>query len=112
MKVKDVRVLEEAHQDLDAGYQFYEQRERGVGAYFVASLIADIRSLRSYAGIHSIYLGYYKMLATKFPFAIYYEFGDDVARVVAVLDMRKNPATNLSALKERRNGPMSAEKGL
>jgi hypothetical protein len=32
------------------------------------------------------------MLASRFPFAIYYEVVDDIARVVAVLDMRKDPA--------------------
>jgi len=105
VKVEDVRILEEAYLDLDTGYEFYEEREQGVGAYFVASLIADIRSLRLYAGIHSIHLGYYKMPASKFPFAVYYEVVDCVARVVAILDMRRDPTTNLTTLRKRKHRP-------
>ncbi len=32
------------------------------------------------------------MLAKRFPYAIYYEVVDEIAYVVAVLPMRRNPA--------------------
>jgi hypothetical protein len=92
MKITDVKVLEEAFEDLEAGRDFYEERAQGVGAYFAASLVGDIRSLRLYAGIHPVHFGYMRMLASRFPFAIYYEIVDGVARVAAILDMRRDPA--------------------
>lgn len=35
----------------------------------------------------------YRLLADRFPFAIYYELKDDIATVIAVLDCRQNPAS-------------------
>lgn len=93
MKVSLIQVLEEAFGDLDAGREFYERREEGVGEYFTASLLADLKSLRLLAGIHAMHHGYMRMLASRFPFAVYYEVVGDVARVVAVLDMRRDPAS-------------------
>jgi len=53
---------------------------------FFDALLTDIESLHFYAGIHLQEYGYYKMLSKRFPYAIYYEILDDVARVIAVLD--------------------------
>jgi len=41
-----VRIEVAARNDLVDGYHFYEQSEPGVGEYFLASLYADIESLR------------------------------------------------------------------
>lgn len=101
MKVSLVQVLEEAFDDLDAGREFYERREEGVGEYFTASLLADLKSLRFLAGIHAMHYGCMRMLASRFPFAIYYEVVADIARVVAVLDMRRDPASIRSVLTQR-----------
>jgi len=47
-----------------------------------------------HAGIHPKPDGrLHRSLAARFPFAIYYELGVDVATVVAVLDCRQNPAS-------------------
>ena len=35
MIVQDVVVLREAVDDLDAGYAFYDEREKGIGNYFM-----------------------------------------------------------------------------
>ncbi len=88
MSVSDVVLMEEASDDLEAGRRFYEQREPGVGLDFVESALSDIVSLRLYAGIHSVWHGYHRMLIKRFPFAVYYDIVSDPARVVAVLDMR------------------------
>lgn len=87
-----IRILRSAEQDLLSGYSFYEERGQGLGAYFLDSLFADIDSLHLYAGIHPIYFsGYCRLLAKRFPFAIYYTTDDDVAVIHAVLDCRQNP---------------------
>jgi len=92
MKVWKVLVLKEAVMDLEEGRLFYDTKEKDIGDYFFDSLISDLESLRLYAGIHSKRFGFHRMLSKRFPFAIYYEINKNIARVVAVLDMRRNPA--------------------
>ncbi len=92
MRVKDVVLLKEVADDLNDGKAFYDRREPGVGDYFWDSLFADIESLVIHAGIHNRKYGIYRMLAKRFPYAIYYEVVDEIAYVVAVLPMRHNPA--------------------
>lgn len=101
MKVGDVVVLKEVADDLNDGKTFYDQREVGVGDYFWDSLLADLESLIIYAGIHNKEYGLYRMLAKRFPYAVYYEIADDVAYVVAVLPMRRSPAWIKKKLEER-----------
>ena len=92
MMVKDVIILKEVADDLNDGKAFYDKRGSGVGDYFWDSLLADIESLVLHAGVHVKEHGFYRMLAKRFPYAIYYDVVDDIAYVVAVLPMRRNPA--------------------
>ncbi len=101
MKVEDVILLKEVANDLHDGKAFYDQREAGVGDYFWDSLIADIESLIIYAGIHKKSHGLYRMLAKRFPYAIYYDIVDKIAYVIAVLPMRRDPAWIERQLGER-----------
>ncbi len=78
-------------EDLAAGRKFYDRQEEGVGDYFFDSLFADIDSLAIYAGIHAIYFGYHRLLAKRFPYAIYYKIIDKKAVVFRVLDCRRDP---------------------
>ncbi len=55
------------------------------------SLFSDIDSLLLYAGIHQVAYGYFRCLSKRFPFAIYYHVEEDLVRVHAVLDCRKDP---------------------
>jgi hypothetical protein len=101
MTVREIVVLREVAADLNDGKGFYDQRRPGIGDYFWDSLLADIESLVVYAGIHGRKQGLYRMLAKRFPYAVYYEMADDVAYVVAVLPMRRNPAWITRKLKGR-----------
>jgi len=96
-----VRILSLAEQDLEEGYRFYERQGMGVGAYFLDSLFADIDSLAIYAGVHRVVFGYHRMLAKRFPFAVYYKVEQEEARVYAVLDCRRNPAWIRRRLRRR-----------
>jgi len=80
MRVRAVIVLEEAALDLAAGRSFYDEREAGVGRYFLDCLISDLESLRLYAGIHSIHFGFHRLLSRRFPFAISYDVSGDLNR--------------------------------
>ena len=103
MKVRKVVVLKEVADDLEEGRLFYDRKEPGIGDYFFDSLISDLESLRLYAGIHYKRFGLYRMLSKRFPFAIYYEIEENTARVIAVLDMRRNPAWIYGKLEKRRS---------
>jgi plasmid stabilization system protein ParE len=86
-----VQVLPTALDDLAAGRCFYERQGRGLGSYFLDSLFADIDSLALYAGIHQRVFGYHRLLAKRFPYAIYYTVQGEVAVVWRVLDLRRDP---------------------
>jgi hypothetical protein len=88
----NIQILELAEDDLVEGYWFYEKQQEGLGSYFRASLIADIESLRFFAGIHpKSYKGYFRLLANRFPFAVFYTVEGEEVFIRAVLDCRKNP---------------------
>ena len=101
MKIKDIITLKEVANDLKEGKDFYDQREVGVGNYFWDSLVADIESLIIYAGIHIKIYGLHRMLAKRFPYAIYYEIKNEIAYVVAVLPMRRDPLWIKKKLQKR-----------
>jgi len=86
-----VLILPEAVADLTDGYLFYEACEEGVGEYFLDSLSADIRSLRIFKGGHRLIEGYHRMVAKRFPHAIFYRVEDNEIRVHAVIDTRRDP---------------------
>jgi len=90
--MRRVVVLAEAAEDLEEAREFYEAQEAGVGGYCVTSLLADIESLALYHGIHWRQHGCFRMLASRFPFGIYYSETEQETRVVAVLDLRRRPS--------------------
>lgn len=95
-----VEILDEAQEDLIQGFHFYESREPGLGSYFIDCLFSDIDSLFVYAGIHQVVFAYHRCLSKRFPFAIYYSVENELVRVHAVLDCRRNPSWIRKRLKE------------
>ncbi len=91
MKVKSIQLLTYVIDDLENGRNFYDKLEEGVGDYFWDSLLSDIESLIIYSGIHCKKHGFYRMLAKRFPYAIYYEIKIETAYIFAVLPMRRDP---------------------
>ena len=93
-----VRILESADEDLRRGFAFYERQQAGVGSYFLSTLMTEIDSLAILAGVHSMCLGYYRMISNRFPFAVYYRVENDLVLVRAVLDCRQDPSEILKRL--------------
>jgi plasmid stabilization system protein ParE len=89
--LKQVVVFADAAEDIEAARDFYEAQEPGVGAYCVDSLLTDIESLGLFSGIHPLHFEFHRMLASRFPFGIYYRELGDETQVFAVLDLRRNP---------------------
>lgn len=86
-----IEILDKAEQDIVNGFWFYERQSAGLGDYFLDSTFSDIESLHLYAGIHAQHSGYHRLLAKRFPFALYYRIEGRVIRVYAILDCRQNP---------------------
>ena len=95
-----VRVLRPALEDLASGREFYNQQQEGVGDYFFDSLFSEIDSLVLYAGIHRVQFGYHRLLARRFPYAVYYRILEGEAVVFRVLDCRRAPRWIRKSLKE------------
>jgi len=102
MKIFNVLTTEFALNDLDLGREFYAKNSKELGEYFYDTLLSDLESLRFYAGIHLKEDGIYKMFSKRFPYSIYYDLNDDLVRVIAIFDQRKEPSLNYEELNERK----------
>jgi len=99
--MKRIELLEEAIDDLQDAKAFYDRIEPGVGDYCVDSLLSDIQSLLLYSGTHPRHLKLYRALGSRFPFGIFYLLSADVIQIVAVLDLRRDPAWLRNELRDR-----------
>ena len=87
-----IRISEDALQDLNDGFLFYDAQQVGLGDYFASCLRADIEGLRVYGGIHRVvYRDYHRLISRLFPYGIFYTMEDDCAVVWAVIDLRQDP---------------------
>lgn len=91
MNPRSIRLIDDAREDLYAGRRFYDNMQEGVGAWFWDSLIADMESLHVYAGVHTKQHGYYRLLAKRFPYAVYYQLDPDYITIIATLPLRRDP---------------------
>lgn len=86
-----IQVLRSGRRTVADGIRFYESQQEGLGAYFLSSIMSDLRSLSVYAGVHQKHDSFYRMVCTKFPYSIYYRMESPNAYVYAVLDDRRDP---------------------
>lgn len=94
-----IKILPSALEDLDRGRRFYARQGKSVGDYFLDSLFADSDSLELYAGIHLKVFDFHRLLAKRFPYAVYYKVDSEVCIVFRVLDCRQEPEKTADALK-------------
>lgn len=87
-----IRILRRALGDIATGRRFYDRQDRAVGDYFFDSLFSEIDSLTLYAGIHPKFFGFHRLLAKRFPYAIYYRVAEGDVLVYRVLDCRRHPS--------------------
>ncbi len=84
---------EDVADDLESGYQFYEEADPGTGLYFERSILQDAYRLQaSKQSYRSRHFGFYRLLGSVFPFGIYYDFIEEsVVMVFAILPMKADP---------------------
>jgi plasmid stabilization system protein ParE len=97
----NVEIRSEAHWDIADGVAFYDRQGLGAGDYFYQRIFEDIDSLSETAGVHEKHFGYYRKIASRHPFLIYYQFIKTGVEVIAVLDGRSHP-NDIDALLRRR----------
>ncbi len=96
-----IRILRSARSTAADGVRFYERQEAGLGAYFLNSIMSDLRSLKIYAGVHQKYDDtYYRMPCKRFPYSIYYLIEGSDVNVYAILDDRRDPNWTKDTLEE------------
>jgi hypothetical protein len=95
-----LRILTPAIEDLACGREFYEHQGDGLGDYFFESLCAEIDSLLLFGGIHPLHFGFHRLIAKRFPYAVYYTATDEEMIVYRVLDCRRNPHWTKRELKK------------
>lgn len=86
-----IEIREQARDDLQLGFQFYEDQAPGLGRYFLECLFADIDSLTKFAGIHETVDEFQRLLSKRFPFAVSCTVTGQRVQVSAVLDCRRDP---------------------
>jgi plasmid stabilization system protein ParE len=94
-----VKILPRALEDLDRGRRFYARQRKSLGDYFLDALFADIDSLELYAGIHMKVFDYHRLLAGRFPYAVYYRVDGETCIVYRVLDCRREPEKTIEGLR-------------
>ena len=100
-----IRLLETAKEDFREGWKIYEQNAAGLGDYILDCMQADVRSLKVFAGIHEMSEGFHRILAKRFPFAVYYLIEDETIDVYAILDCRRDPEWIVKRLDSPRTKP-------
>lgn len=84
-----IEILDLAKDDLISWFHFYEEKEAGLGDYFLSNLFSDIESLKVFGGIHrKSYKGFFRALSKRFPVAIFYTVENDTVRIRSVVDCR------------------------
>lgn len=87
-----IKILPLARNDLSEGYWFYEEREDGLGDYFLSTLESEIDDLVWQSGIHFKVLDFYfGKHSNRFPYSIYYFIAGDTVMIDAVIDQRRDP---------------------
>lgn len=100
---KKVVILSAALSDMDEAAEFYEEKEPNLGQEVYGYLKLQTSDLADSAGLHPYKRGVYRwVLSGRFPYYLmFYRIKDDVVTVIAVIDGRRDPAHNLSLLKQR-----------
>ncbi len=83
----------EAERDLDEAYAWYEHHRIGLGEDFLSSVDACVRAICREPEIHAkVHEEYRRALVRRFPYAVFYEYADDMVKVYCVFHTARDPA--------------------
>jgi plasmid stabilization system protein ParE len=82
---KNLILLSQAGQDITEAYDWYQQRELGLGEEFLRCIDASIQTIERNPEIYVFaYEKYRRVLVRRFPYAIFYEYFEGKTTVYAV----------------------------
>jgi len=85
-------ISDDALEDLEEGFWFYESQQLGLGDYFASCLRGDIEGLKLTGGVHRIvHENHHRAFSRVFPYAIYYTSDQNKVIIWAVTDCRRDP---------------------
>jgi plasmid stabilization system protein ParE len=83
--VKSVITLPQAEQDITDGYDWYEEQELGLGEEFLRCVDACTQYIARNTEMYEFgYANYRRALIRRFPYAIFYEYVENVVTIYAV----------------------------
>jgi plasmid stabilization system protein ParE len=86
-------ILATAEADIDEAFEWYEQRQTGLGFEFMRAVDARIRSIQRNPDMCGfVESPYRRALVRRFPFAILYTFSGDIITIYAVFHTSQDPA--------------------
>lgn len=86
-------ITKKAQEDLDDAYQWYEEKEPGLGKEFIRSVGAKIAEIKRYPLHHLVLQNNHvrRALTNRFPFSIYFENKKELITIFAILHHRRSP---------------------
>lgn len=83
----------EAEQDITEAYAWYESRQIGLGEEFLNCVDACIESIRRSPEMYPIvHEDYHRTLVRRFPYAVFYEYGEGAATVYSIFHTSRDPS--------------------
>jgi plasmid stabilization system protein ParE len=88
----DLIVAPEAEQDLVEAYGWYEDQRVGLGEEFLSCIDASFETVRRFPETNAlIHENYRRALPRRFPYAVFYEYADEVVTVYCVFHTSRDP---------------------
>ncbi|MBL0175736.1 MAG: type II toxin-antitoxin system RelE/ParE family toxin [Ignavibacteria bacterium] len=82
----------EAEEDLSAAHAWYEMQRPGLGSEFLAEVAHVFGVIELFPEQHRVVRGATRRaLLHRFPYCVYYIFGNDLISVTAVMHARRDP---------------------
>jgi plasmid stabilization system protein ParE len=85
-------IAPEAAQDIEEVYDWYERRRVGLGEEFLSCVDACVQAIyrqpEMYAKVHA---DYRRALVRRFPYALFFEYGENVLTVYCVFHTSRDP---------------------
>ncbi len=85
-------IVPEAEQDVAEAYAWYETQRPGLGEEFVSCVGACLEAIRRMPEMHGVvHENYRRGLVRRFPYAVFYEYAEDVVTVYGVFHAARDP---------------------
>jgi plasmid stabilization system protein ParE len=82
---KSLIILPQAEKDIEEAYDWYQERELGLGEEFLRCIDASIQTIARNPEIYVFaHEKYRRALVRRFPYAIFYEYFEETITVYAV----------------------------